>query len=67
MVSQRPLEILAMIIHQVVLCLHMNQFLNFLWVGSLKKSVLSSVLLTSRLDYFRIHSLYHQSRLLGPN
>ena len=27
MVSQRPLEILAMIIHQVVLCLHMNQFL----------------------------------------
>lgn len=67
MVSQRPLEILAMIIHQVVLCLHMNQFLNFLWVGSLKKSVLSSVLLTSRLDYFSIHSLYHQSRLLGPN
>lgn len=67
MVSQRPLEILAMIIHQVVLCLHMNQFLYFLWVGSLKKSVLSSVLLTSRLDYFSIHSLYHQSRLLGPN
>lgn len=32
--------------------------LNFLWVGSLQKSVLGSILLTSRLDYFSIHLLY---------